>query len=77
MCIERLTYYALAAKVMANLVWEREQVRQPQTCYIQQRGRLGRGVVDEEDRCVVLTVVSQIRMGDERECERSLLRTNA
>ena len=48
MRIERLTYYALAVKVMANLNWEREQVRQPQMCYIEQRGRLGRGVVDEE-----------------------------
>lgn len=40
--------YALAAKVMANLNWEREQVRQPQMCCIEQRGRLGCGVVDEE-----------------------------
>lgn len=79
MRIEWLTYYVLAAKVMANLIWEREQVRQPQTCYIQQGRRLGRGAVDEEDRCVIVTVVSQIQMGDECECEceRSLLRTNA
>jgi hypothetical protein len=77
MHIEWLTYYARAAKVVANPIWEREQVRQPQKCYIQQRGRRGHGVVDEEDRCVIVMVVSQIRMGDESECDRSLLRTNA
>ena len=59
---------------MTNLNWEREQVRESQTCYIEQ---MGRGVVDEEGRYVIVRVIFQVRMGGEGECERSLSRTNA
>jgi hypothetical protein len=59
---------------MTNLSWEREPVRKSQTCYIEQ---MGRGVVDEEGRCVIVRVIFQIRMGKEGECESSLLMTNA